>query len=193
MTFATVAKNQALDGIVLDELSLHTDFPGTTGANEVTGGTPAYARQAATINASVGGARLLNATVAFDVPACTIKWLGARGGGAFKFPIPNGGGLFKNFIVSPSLDLVYSTGHGYSDTQKIVFWGSAPGGLTEGTTYFVRDALTDSFKVAATSGGTALDLSSGAGSGCWVVAITEQVHAAQGTHSVTAGSLSVPD
>jgi hypothetical protein len=193
MTFATVAKNQALDGVIMDQLSLHTDYPGTTGASEVTGGSPAYAREAATFNASSGGARLLNASVAFDVPACTIKWIGVWGAGSFKFAIPNGGGLYKNFVVSPSLDLVYATGHGYSDTQKIVFFGAPPGGITEGVTYFVRDALTDTFAVAATSGGTALDLSSGAGSGCWVVAITEQVHSVQGTHTVTAGSLSVPD
>lgn len=52
-------------------MSLHTADPGTTGANEVTGGTPAYARQVVTWAAGpVDGA--YTATVpAFDVPATT--------------------------------------------------------------------------------------------------------------------------
>ncbi len=193
MTIATVAKNQALDGIILDAISLHTAFPGTTGANEVTGGSPAYARLAATIAASSAGARLLSAPLVFDVPACTIRWLGLWGASTFKFAVPNGGATPKNFVCSPSLDLIYATGHGLADTTKIAFFGVPPGGLTEGTTYFVRDSLTDTFKVAATSGGTAIDLTSGPSAGCWVIAITEEVYAGQDTHTISAGSIVIPD
>jgi len=62
-------------------LSLHTASPGTTGANEATGGSPAYARKAITWNAAgaVGplGSTAQPATVGvawgtevtFDVPA----------------------------------------------------------------------------------------------------------------------------
>src|SRR5690606_6534718 len=39
-------KNAMLDALDLASLSLHTGFPGSTGANEVTGGS--YARQAVT-------------------------------------------------------------------------------------------------------------------------------------------------
>jgi hypothetical protein len=60
-TFATVALNQALDGITVDRVSLHSGDPGTTGANYIT----AAGRQAATFNAASGGERLLNADVAF--------------------------------------------------------------------------------------------------------------------------------
>lgn len=57
-------------------MSLHTADPGTTGANEVTGGAPAYARQPVTwVAGSVDG--VYNATVpAFDVPATTVTHVG---------------------------------------------------------------------------------------------------------------------
>jgi len=193
MTITTLAKNEHLDGGIYDEISLHTDYPGTTGANEVTGGSPAYARLAAVINAASGGSRLLNAPLVFDVPACTIKWLGLRGGGSFKVAVPNGGATPKNFMAIPEDDTIVAASHGWADTQKIVFFGTPPGGLTEGTTYFVRDSLTNTFKVAPTSGGTAIDLSTPSSAGCWVIAITENVHAGQGTHTVSAGTITIPD
>lgn len=57
-------------------VSLHTGDPSTTGANEVSGGSPAYARKQATWNAASGGARTLQADLTFDVPACTVAWVG---------------------------------------------------------------------------------------------------------------------
>lgn len=61
MAFSTTAKNQALDGITVDRVSLHSGDPGTTGANYITGG----GKQAATFNAAASGERALNADVAF--------------------------------------------------------------------------------------------------------------------------------
>lgn len=60
-SFSTPALNQALDGITVDRVSLHSGDPGTTGANYIT----AAGRQAATFNAASSGERLLNADVAF--------------------------------------------------------------------------------------------------------------------------------
>lgn len=191
MTVSTHAKNLVLDAFIIDQVSFHTAFPGTTGTSEVTGGS--YARPNALFNISSGGARLLSASISSPVPACTINWLGLWGEGSFQMAVPNGGATPKNFSVVPSDDLIYSTSHGYADTQKIVFFGAPPGGLTEGVTYFARDCLTDTFAVAATSGGTAIDLTTGASAGCWCIAITEQVYGAPGTHTVTAGSLVMPD
>lgn len=194
MTIPVATKNAMLDGQAVTQASLHTGFPGTTGANEVTGGAPAYAKKAITLNAASGGSRSLNAAVTFDVPACTVKWVGYWDGATFVYCAPNGGATPKNFMAVPSSDLVYSTGHGYSDTQKIVFFnGTAPGGLTEGTTYFVRDATTDTFKVAATSGGAAIDITSASGFGCVVCAITEDVYAVQGTHQLSSTTVTIPD
>ena len=57
------------------KMSLHTADPGTTGANEVTGGS--YARQNAGYAAASGGACALSATVPFTgMPAVTVAYLG---------------------------------------------------------------------------------------------------------------------
>lgn len=193
MPFPTATKASWLDGLTVTHMSLHSAFPGTTGANELTGGSPAYARKAVTIAAALGGARALNAAVAFDVPASTVRWLGMWNSSTFVLPIPNGGATPKNFIAVASTDLIYAPGHGWSDGQKITFFGVPPTGLTEGTTYFVRDAATDTFKVAATSGGAAIDLTAASSFGCVVVAIVETVYASQDTHSITAGTITVAD
>lgn len=52
-------------------ISLHTDDPGTTGANELTGGSPAYARK--TITWVSDGAGLYHSDVmTFDVPSAVL-------------------------------------------------------------------------------------------------------------------------
>lgn len=62
MAFSTTARNQALDGITVDRVSLHSGDPGTTGANYIAAG----GKQAATFNAAASGERLLNSDVAFS-------------------------------------------------------------------------------------------------------------------------------
>ena len=137
MTWPLATKNNMLGGQTFTDASLHTAFPGNTGTSEVSGGAPAYARKAITINAPSGGIRALNASVAFDVPASTVRWVGFWNGAAFVGTAPNGGATPKNFMSIASTDLVYAAAHGWSDTQKIVFYnGTPPGGLTEGTVYF---------------------------------------------------------
>jgi hypothetical protein len=194
MTIPSTTKNNMLNGQTFTLASLHTAFPGTTGANEVSGGTPAYAQKAITINAASGGSRLLNAGVTFDVPACTVKWVGFWNAGVFIGCAPNGGATPFNFMAVPSTDLVYAVAHGMSNTQKIVFFnGTPPAPLVEGTTYFVVNATTDTFQVSATSGGSVIDLTVAATFGCVVAAITEDVYATQGTHSLTAATVAIPD
>ena len=72
-------KNVALDaiGAVCPYLSLHTGFPATA-INEVSGGTPAYARKPGTYAAASGGSKALNGTLpVFDVPpGTTVKAVG---------------------------------------------------------------------------------------------------------------------
>lgn len=64
-------------GTAADFGSLHTADPSTTGANEITGGTPAYARKALTWSAASGGSKALAATFpVFDVPASTVSYFG---------------------------------------------------------------------------------------------------------------------
>jgi len=77
-TFVEVAQGTMINAVRTDcaFISLHTDDPSTTGANEVTGGSPAYARKACTFNAYAATVSALNADVTLDVPACTVKYVG---------------------------------------------------------------------------------------------------------------------
>jgi hypothetical protein len=136
----------------------------------------------------------LNAAVTFDVPACTVKWVGFWNAAVFVGCAPNGGATPKNFMSVASTDLVYSAAHGFSDTNKITFYnGTPPAPLAEGTTYFVRDSTTDTFKVAATAGGVAIDLTAAPSFGCVLCAITEDVYAVQGTHQLSSATVAIPD
>src|SRR5215471_12372770 len=60
-----------LDSGPPDNLSLHTANPGATGASEVTGGSPAYARKAPTWTSASAGSKALSNSPVFDVPAST--------------------------------------------------------------------------------------------------------------------------
>lgn len=192
MTWPVATKNGALNGIAVTHASLHSAFPGATGAYELSGS--GYAQQAVTINTATGGVRLLNAAVSFAVPASTVRWVGLWNGAAFVGAAPNGGATPRNFMGLASDDTVYAAGHGYANGQKIVFYaGTPPGGLTEGAVYYVRESTTDTFKVAATLGGAAIDLTSAPSFGCVVCAITEDVYASAGTHTLSSASLVFPD
>lgn len=61
--------------------------------------------------------------------------------------------------AAAATDVFTSTAHGYSNDDEIYFTaltGGAP--VTEGTAYYVRDAATDTFKIAATPGAGAIDI-----------------------------------
>lgn len=190
--FTTAVKNTMLDAISIDAISGHSAFPGGTGASEFSGG--GYARAAAAFSAAAGGTRSLSASVGITVPTGeTVRWLGLWGAGVFKGYAPNAGSP-KEFIATASTDVVTCPAHGYVDTNKVVFYGdTTPAGLTEGTVYFVRDATTDTFKVAATAGGAAIDITSAGGSACVVSTITEELYGGGGTHTVTTWALGLPN
>ena len=190
MSISALAKNQALDGITISTVSVHSDYPGATGANEISGAT----RASVSVSVSSGGQRTLTSAVSVTLPAATVRWLGWRNSAGFLFATPNGGATPKNFVAVPSTDVIHCVAHGYTDTTKVVFWpGTAPAPLVAGTIYYVRDAATDSFKVAATSGGTAIDLTGSASSGCWVSTIEEKTYAQAASHTVTAATFLIPD
>lgn len=190
--FTVGSKNTMLDALTITDASAHTDFPGATGSNEVVGGS--YTREAATFAAASGGARALSAAINFDIPAATtVRWLGLWNGGTFLGYAPNAG-IPQEFIVDIATDVVTVPGHGFVDTSKITFYGdTTPAGLTEGVVYYVRDATTDTFKVAATAGGAAIDLTGAGGSACVVSAITEELYGGAGTHTITSWALGLPN
>jgi hypothetical protein len=189
MTISTASKNVMLDNSGWTAMSLHTAYS-ASGANEVTGGSPAYARIAITLSAASGGSKAISNQPAFNVPAgTTVRWVGWWAGATFAGMEPNSGSE-KEFWIDVSTDVVTSPAHGYSNGDKIVFYGgsSVPGGLVEGTVYFVVTATSDSFQVAATAGGAAINLTSYPDAGCVVSKIVEEVYASQSVHTITSAS-----
>jgi hypothetical protein len=153
-----------------------------------------YARVAATFGASSGGTRSLSASVNITVPTGgTVRWLGLWNGATYLGYSPNGSSP-KEFIADPAADTIRSTAHGYANGAKVTIYGdTVPAGLTEGSVYYVVNAATDTFQVAATSGGSAIDLTSTGGSACVVSSITEEVYAGGGTHTINTWTLGLPN
>lgn len=199
MPFVNRARNIMLDaiGAEIDHFSVHTGYPSTTGANEATGGSPAYARLAKTWNAASGGTMGDTAAVDFDVAAGTYRFMGwwdASSGGNFLGYAPLGGFAMKKYTFVAGTDVFTVLAHGYADGEMVVFInGTCPTGLTEGTVYYVRDATTDTFKVAATAGGTAIDVSGTPADSSRVNKIVPQTFASQGVLRETSATLSLLD
>jgi hypothetical protein len=85
-TFSTTGRNAALTGLGAagTYISLHTADPSTTGANEISGGSPAYARVATTWGSPSAGS-MAGSQVTLNVPASTTItywgfWSAATGG-----------------------------------------------------------------------------------------------------------------
>ena len=177
-----------MDAVTVDTMSLHSGFPGATGANELTGS--GYARQACALNAASGGVRSLSAPVTFTTGAGhTVRWLGLWSGTTFRGYSPNGGSP-KEFVVNTPSDTVTCIAHGFADGNAVVFYGgTTPSPLVEGTVYYARDVTTDAFKVAATAGGAAIDLTSNGAEDCVVSRLFEDAYAGADTHQITAFTL----
>jgi hypothetical protein len=71
-------------------------------------------------------------------------------------------GVRKTYTVDDTTDVFTCTGHGYADTNMVhLFTTSAsPAGVAENTVYYIRDATANTFKLAATSGGSAINITS---------------------------------
>ena len=86
MALSNAGKDVMLDALadVAVYVSLHTADPGTTGANEATGGSPAYSRKSITWNTAANGNLDSSNQPVFDVPAGTYShfglWSAATGG-----------------------------------------------------------------------------------------------------------------
>lgn len=86
--------------------------------------------------------------------------------------------------VSASTDLVTLVGHGFAAGTKIKFDGdTAPEGISFGTAYYVLSNTADTFKLSATEGGSAIDITS---DGSNVVLYTNT----KGQEQLTSGSVS---
>jgi len=74
-------------------------------------------------------------------------------------------GHTQSFTADAGTDTITATAHGLINGETLRFkGGDLPAGLSQVTVYFVRDVTTNTFKVAATGGGTAINITD-AGSG----------------------------
>lgn len=94
MGYSEVAKNLMLDALAVGAVfvSLHSDDPGDNGANEISGGSPAYARKAITWDGASSGSINSSNIPELDVPgSTTVKnvgfWSLATGGVFYGFAI----------------------------------------------------------------------------------------------------------
>lgn len=162
MIFSDNAHGQALDAMTLTHLSVAAAYPGRTGAAEIS-----TARLAATFAAASGSprTRALSSPVSIAVAqgaSQIARWVQAHTAltsGTFQAAIPVQSTGMKAYTVDATNNLIQCRAHGYALNSKVVFFSNtAPGGLTEGTVYYVVNPTTDSFQVAASASGSAIDL-----------------------------------
>lgn len=206
MPFNIPAQNDALSGGIgnaITHVGINTTDPGTgTNANatEATGGSPAYARQAVTWAAAGSGQRSNSGALTFDVPAGTYRyltfWTASTGNtNNFRGYAPINGSVKGFFSVDTTLtnDQLLSVGHGLADGDQVivynVFAESLPTGLTEGTVYFVVSSATNTFKLSATSGGAAVDITAVGGGEGYFQKVIPETFGAQGQVTVAIGAI----
>jgi hypothetical protein len=179
-------------------LSLHSAYS-ASGANELSGGSPAYARLAATWGTASSSSIALSNSPTFNVAASsTVAFIGiwdALTSGNFQGMFPNAAGAVAYAFAAPSsTSTLLAPGTSYSSNQTVVVFpvagSSLPGGLTAGVVYFVKSPSADSFQLSASSGpGSAVTLTAdGAGV---IQAITTESFGSQGTFQVSSGSLAI--
>lgn len=170
--------NSILDqlGSITSHTSLNTAYS-NTGANEVTGGSPAFARKAITWASAASGAKALAATLpSFDVASGLVIpwWSGwsALTAGTFRFMAALGGGTLMPAMVELAADItandIFAKAHGLVADNRVVPWPASattlPTGLAvggnSGIPYWVISTglTTDSFRLSLTQGGSAIDI-----------------------------------
>jgi hypothetical protein len=201
--FATYATDYMLSQLTANHggyLSAHSAYS-STGANELIGGSPAYARVVPTWGtAAAGSIASSSISAAFNVPAgSTVAFIGvwdASTSGNFQGMGPNGGAAQYAFTCPTASPGVFTAiGSSYANGTQVVLFPSLPSGssiptgFTPGTIYYVVSASGATFELSATSGGSGINATA-AGSGL-VQAITTESFGAQGTFTVTTETLTI--
>lgn len=212
MPLTTTADNPALAAItgvnpstnLAAYASLHSAYS-ATGANELTGGS--YARQALTWGTASGGQISLTGTYTFGPLAASVTvafvglWSLASGGTSTNFAGmgANGGATMYAFTStthtgSPA-DTLTAPGSSYTNGTAVVVWSgvgaTTPSGLTVGTIYYVIGASGVTFQLSATSGGSAVNLGTSAGSGLIQAITIETFGGSGGSFTLTGDTLSI--
>lgn len=217
MPFNDAARNAALDG--LDEsissgikyIGVNTlaatppsdGTPGTGGtpaSTEATGGSPVYARQAVTWGAAASGLKSNTNALTFDVPPGVFAFLtfwNAAGPGTTGYlgwaPINGTAKGFFSVDTTLANDALLSVAHGLSDGDRVilfnVFAETLPTGLAEGAVYYVVNSTANTFKVANSAGGAAIDITAVGGGEGYFQKVIPETFGAQGQITVAAGAL----
>lgn len=203
MPFTGTAEAQMLDALaggaptsIVGFASLHTAYS-ATGANELTGGSPAYARKAITWSAASGGSKASSSSPVFDVPpGTTVAFVGLwslASSGTFAGMGANGGSTQFAFTGAASSDILTAPGSSYTNGQTVVAFPAAgatlPAGLTVGSIYYVVSAAGATLKLATVANGTPIDLTAdGAGI---IQGITLESYGAQGTFTLSSDTLTI--
>lgn len=98
------------------------------------------------------------------------------------------------FTADAGTDEFTSSAHGLSNGQRVLLTtsGTLPGGVTTLTQYYVVNSATNTFKVAATSGGTAINITStGSGTHTWTRCYSRCVVESLGTQGSAPGTVRV--
>lgn len=195
MPLNDAGRNAQCDGLaaVVAFLSLHNGDPSTTGANELTGGSPAYARKSVTWAAAASGQRSSSNSQAFDVPAGTtvthVGFWSLVSAGTFYGYFPVGAQTPMVATFAAATDAFTSYGHGLSNGQQVLVYdvqaAGLPAAFTEGTVYFVVGATADTFQLSATSGGSAINGATDAEVA--IQRVVPEVFANQGTYTIATG------
>ena len=192
--------NTAIHGMLddlatrLDQASLHTAYS-ASGANEVTGGS--YARQSITWNAASGATLNSSNAPAFSVPSGnTIRFVGfwstAESPDAFMGMLPNQQAADftpRRYIVNTSGNRIECPAHGLvADDGVVWIGGTPPGGITEGTIYYVGNVTTDDFQIQTTKSASpfsAVGLSTQGDEDVFFWQVREETFSADGTFNLT--------
>lgn len=198
MPLATARLNAAVDA-ALSGISHLAVLDATL--TEITGGSPAYARQTVSWAAAASALADNSASRTFNVATgLTVAFLGfettlSSGTGSTAGWVPIGGASPQIGIVAASDDTVLSKAHGLTTNDRVVFMdmlgGGVPAGITEGTLYHViaTGLTTDAFKFSTTSGGSAVNVT--ADGEMFFTKVVPQTFSAQGTLTVATGDLDV--
>jgi hypothetical protein len=178
-------------------VSLHSAYS-TSGANELTGGSPAYARLAASWGSASGNSMSLTSTpYTFNVPASsTVAFVGywdSLTGGNFQGMFPVGNSTGYAFSAPSATSTLLAPGSAYTANQTVCVFATGgsttPGGLTVGTIYYVKSPSSDSFELSATSGGSAITVTAD-GSGL-IQAISAEVFTGAGSYALSSGTMTL--
>lgn len=160
-------------------VALHTASPGEAGdqtTNEAT--YTNYARVAVARSAggwTVSGDSVSN-TALISFPACGVTgntivfWsIGLVTSGASEIVDygPLAPLIMEAFTAVASTDIVTSPNMSFAVNDQVTFFaregGALPGGITEGTVYFIKTAAGNAYTISTTQGGATLDITSDGG------------------------------